>query len=302
MKSSIGFITLSIRDIVDEERESKFRNSVNYFMEEKDVIEYAQVHFSSLEELVEALETVKLYKSKKLDFLISSAKIKELTQGKKITLVNVVTLSHLYSKFNKMLHPKTKSKYNDSIMKHTESTAIPFNNYHIENEHLDISDVTSKTKVDTNTNEVPSGEKKAYRLKKQKENILAVAKEFGLEIINIEEYKNMKSVLKWKCKNGHEFEKACICVSYRKTNPCEECECENKEKRKARECLSVMQKRVIDFAHNYNLIVDASQYKDIREPLEWTCSNGHRIELCYRSMKVRQHKCIECCKEEEGIV
>ena len=268
-------------------------------MERKDEMEYVQIHFETLEELVEALENIKANKSKRLDFLIKSAKVKNLTQGKRITLVNIVVLNYLYHKFNRMLQPNTKSKYSDSIMKHTESTAIPFKSYHVENEHLDTKDVTSKTKVDMDTETIPSGEKKAYRREKQKENILAIAKEFGLEVLNVEEYKNMKSVLKWKCRKGHEFEKACVCVSYRKTHPCDECENEKREKRKARQSLTVMQRKVVDFAHNYNLIVDISQYKDFKEPLVWTCSNGHRIELCYRSMKVRQHKCIECCKEEE---
>lgn len=119
--------------------------------------------------------------------------------------------------------------------------------------------------------------------KRSIQDMIDLAKFHGGECLSTE-YVNLTSKLKWKCSKGHIFEKKPLSITA-KSRWCGECAFSS-----MRHSIEYMR----EFARKFGGECLSNEYSNIREKLEWKCSNGHIFSKTYGAIAKRMCFCVVC--------
>ncbi|MFJ8259236.1 hypothetical protein ACIQ4Z_18640 [Peribacillus asahii] len=103
-----------------------------------------------------------------------------------------------------------------------------------------------------------------------------------------DEYRNMKTKLKWVCANEHYFEKSFDKIKNR-NSWCSECR--KRELAKERRKYSIEDMRQFAATHNGECI--SKEFTNTNNKLTWKCEKGHVWNASYETVK-KGHWCGEC--------
>lgn len=107
----------------------------------------------------------------------------------------------------------------------------------------------------------------------------AYAIEHGFECLSTE-YKNNATPMKWKCSEGHEWDKKFYCIYFSETR-CRKC-----RKYTIEECKAYADK------HGFECL--SNKYVGVNSKLTWKCQYDHEWEATFSKVKDRKHRCKKC--------
>jgi len=123
-------------------------------------------------------------------------------------------------------------------------------------------------------------------VKKTIEECRKIAQERGGECLSTE-YKNAHTKMKWKCKEGHEWEAKFNNIK----NQNQWCiKCSGYLKHTIQKCQKVARER--------DGLCLSTEYKNAHTKMKWKCKEGHEWETAFSNIKNQNHWCLTCSGSE----
>lgn len=138
-KDAVGYIVLSYNESVDVNKGKFDENGEELPFRIVHVAHHIEVRFESLEDLADAITTIK--KKRNYDFLLKRSEIKNVVRGKMTVLSCIVLDKNLYNTFIKSLDRSVYEKFKGSFVKSGDRNYKINSVDFVENAHLSTDDM-----------------------------------------------------------------------------------------------------------------------------------------------------------------